>query len=172
MSALNYGLNHGYVEEMKVDGDAWKEFRINPRKILFQDMLQKIIIELSELGFEIIFDERSKVYYADNRRKMMNEQNEKATENLNNRDKVDKCCEECSPCYEDLKNNFIGACCAISDLTKVEPKEVAGILASKLYNEMKTFVDNGYDKKLSSLYEASNKLIEELDEFIRGEINE
>ena len=161
MSAIEYGIEKGYIEKQPTENEREEKYFIFPKRILLEPMLHKILAEMSELGYDIAFNEREKIYVATNKTLLSKEKEEAA----NNLDKVHSICEKCKGAYDDLLSNVKGAVCFISEYTKIDAKETVGILCSKIYNDTVKWIDEGGYKELEV---SGEELIEELDALIRS----
>ena len=140
---IEYGIEHYFIEVLPVENNAWTEYRINPRKILSEDLLHRFLMALSDKKFDVYYHKKDKVFYATNKGFVKQQENEETTRKINNREKVDNLCEECLEPYLALRNNYIGSVMAISEITEITPIEAAAILCTKLYEEMEDFCKEG-----------------------------
>lgn len=136
---IGYGIEHNYIDVLPVENNEWLEYRINPRKILSEDLLHKFLLALADGKFTVAYDTRNKVYYASNKDYIKAQRNEETTKHINNREQVDKVCDECLEPYLNLRNNYIGSVLAISEIAEIDPMEVGAILCSKLYEEIESY---------------------------------
>ena len=164
MSAIEYGIEKGYIEKQSTEDKDEEIYVIYPRRIINELTLRKIIAEFESLGFEISSAPRSKLYIASNRTMLLKQKEEAA----NNLDKVHSICEECKEPYDDVLNSVIGASLFISQESKVDLKETIGIFCSKLYNDAIKWVDEGGPEKMKIIEVSGEELIEELDALIRS----
>lgn len=164
MSAIEYGIEKGYIEKQPTENEREEKYFIFPKRILLEPMLHKILAEMSELGYDIAFNEREKIYVATNKTLLSKEKEEAA----NNLDKVHSICEECKELYDDVLHSVIGACLFISEESKVDLKETIGIFCSKVYNDAIKWVDEGGPDRMKMFKVTGEELIEELDALIRS----
>lgn len=164
MSAIEYGIEKGYIEKQPTENEREEKYFIFPKRILLEPMLHKILAEMSELGYDIAFNEREKIYVATNKTILSKEKEEAA----NNLDKVHSICEECKEPYKDVLNSVIGASLFISQESKIDLKETIGIFCSKIYNDAIKWVDEGGPERVKVIEVSGEELIEELDALIRS----
>lgn len=164
MSYIELGLEKGYIEKQPSDDEKVEVYIINPRKIILEVILTSIIEEFKELGYTVDFDDRKKVFIVNNLNLLKKEKEEAA----NNIEKVDSVCDECKEPYNDMLTAVKGAVVFISEDTKIDAKEVTGILCSKIYNDIIKWIDEGGIKKVEECEVTYEKLIDEIDALIRS----
>lgn len=172
MSAIEYGIEKGYIEKKETENEAEEVFIIYPRRIMFEATLNKIISEFDDFGYDVSFDKSDKVYVVTNK-SLLRKEHEKA---VDNKCKIDDLCEEIDEPYEDLLNHIKGSVLFIAQDTKIDVGEVAGIFCTKLYNDISKWIESGEYKKIckytEQMYDEHKMLLKELDKVIRSMVNE
>lgn len=164
MSAIEYGIEKGYIEKQPTENEEEERYFIFPRRIALEMMLHKIIAEFNELGYDVNFDAKERIYVVTNKT-ILSKEKEKV---VNNIDKINSVCDECKAAYDDLLANVKGSVCFISEDTKIDAKETAGILCSKIYHDIAKWIDEGGLKEIKEFEVTGEQLLGELDALIRS----
>ena len=91
MSAIEYGIEKGFIEKQSTENEEEEKYFIFPRRIMLEVTLHKIIAEFIELGYDVNFDTKERIYVVTNKTILSKEKEEA----VNNIDRVHSVCDEC-----------------------------------------------------------------------------
>ena len=163
MSMIEMGIEKGYIEKQPSKDELIERYVVYPRRIMTDIVLSGIINEFNSLGYTVAFDKREKVYRVDNI-KLLKEKQKDVTESLL---KIEETILS-HPAYNELRDNFIGFILATAKVTNEEPEKVMDIFYDLLQKDTTSYCQSTDYRKLFALYDESEKLLRELDEFIRS----
>ena len=163
MSLIEMGIEKGYIEKQPSKDELVERYVIYPRRIMTDLILSGIINEFNVLGYTVEFDSREKVYRVDNI-KLLKEKQKDVTESLL---KVEEAILS-HPAYSEFRDNFIGFVLATAKVTNEEPEKVMDVFYDLLQKDTTSYCQSTDYRKMFALYDESEKLLRELDEFIRS----